>query len=328
MQEKTLHYDWVDAAKGLGIIIVVLGHAIADTTPNVPIFGKIFQIIYSFHMPLFFFLSGFCGIKALQKRQLHEKEAYILERFKRLMIPYFFVGICYIPIKLFMADYVTKKIDIQHIVMGFLCGDNPNSQLWTLYVLFLDAVFLCVMSNAGKFSSHITFLLSLIMAVSSVFLNNAFLKNFMFETLFYILGALFRKNLSVASGKVHFGNHQLLVIVGGGILIALNMCMNIDGKNIFKILTAILGIMVVYGASHILEMNKLLKELGKYSMDIYIMANIFQVCVRVVLMNKLGVNDYLCFLISFVAGIIFPVVISKNIVRKIPMTNKLILGNF
>lgn len=328
MQEKTLHYDWVDAAKGLGIIFVVLGHAIADTTPNVPIFGKIFQIIYSFHMPLFFFLSGFCGIKALQKRQLHEKEAYILERFKRLMIPYFFVGICYIPIKLFMADYVTKKIDIQHIVMGFLCGDNPNSQLWTLYVLFLDAVFLCVMSNAGKFSSHITFLLSLIMAVSSVFLNNAFLKNFMFETLFYILGALFRKNLSVASGKVHFDNHQLLVIVGGGVLIALNMCMNIDGKNIFKILTAILGIMVVYGASHILEMNKLLKELGKYSMDIYIMANIFQVCVRVVLMNKLGVNDYLCFLISFVAGIIFPVVISKNIVRKIPMTNKLILGNF
>lgn len=28
MQEKTLHYDWIDAAKGLGIIFVVLGHAI------------------------------------------------------------------------------------------------------------------------------------------------------------------------------------------------------------------------------------------------------------------------------------------------------------
>lgn len=216
MQEKTLHYDWVDAAKGLGIIFVVLGHAIADTTPNVPIFGKIFQIIYSFHMPLFFFLSGFCGIKALQKRQLHEKEAYILERFKRLMIPYFFVGICYIPIKLLMADYVTKRVDISYIVLGFLGGDNPNSQLWTLYVLFLNAVFLCVMSNAGKFSLHITFLLSLIMAVSSVFVDNAFLRNFMFETLFYILGALFRKNLPVASGKVYFDNHQPLIIIGGG----------------------------------------------------------------------------------------------------------------
>lgn len=327
MQEKTLHYDWVDAAKGLGIIFVVLGHAIADTTPNVPIFGKIFQIIYSFHMPLFFFLSGFCGIKALQKQQLHEKEAYILERFKRLMIPYFFVGICYIPIKLLMADYVTKRVDISYIMLGFLGGDNPNSQLWTLYVLFLNAVFLCVMSNAGKFSLHITFLLSLIMAVSSVFVDNAFLRNFMFETLFYILGALFRKNLPVASGKVYFDNHQPLIIMGG-LLIALNMCMNIDGKTIFKILTAILGIMVVYGAAHILEKNKLLKELGRYSMDIYIMANMFQVSVRVVLLNKLSVNGYLCFLISFVAGIIFPVVISKNIVRKIPMTNKFVLGNF
>ena len=87
MQEKTLHYDWVDVAKGMGIVLVVLGHAIADILPNVYIFRKTFQIIYSFHMPLFFFLSGFCGIKALQKRQLHEKEAYILERFKRLLIP-------------------------------------------------------------------------------------------------------------------------------------------------------------------------------------------------------------------------------------------------
>lgn len=328
MQEKTLHYDWVDVAKGMGIVLVVLGHAIADILPNVYIFRKTFQIIYSFHMPLFFFLSGFCGIKALQKRQLHEKEAYILERFKRLLIPYFFVGICYIPIKLFMADYVTKKIDMQHIVMGFLCGDNPNSQLWTLYVLFFDAVFLCVMSNAGKFFTYISFLLSFIMAVLSMFINNAFLRNFMFETVFYISGALFRERLPVISNKVHFDNHQSLIIIGGGILIALNMYMNIDGKNIFKILTAILGIIVVYGASHILEMNKLLKELGKYSMDIYIMANIFQVCVRVVLMNKLCVNSYLCFLISFVVGIIFPVVISKNIVRKIPLTNKLVLGNF
>lgn len=216
MEEKTLYYDWVDAAKGLGIIFVVLGHAIADTTQNVPIFGKIFQIIYSFHMPLFFFLSGFCGIKALQKRQLHEKETYILERFKRLMIPYFFVGICYIPIKLLMADYVTKRVDISYIMLGFLGGDNPNSQLWTLYVLFLDAVFLCVMSNVGRFSLHITFLLSLIMAVSSVFVDNTFLRNFMFETLFYILGALFRKNLPMASGKVHFDNNHSLILIGGG----------------------------------------------------------------------------------------------------------------
>ena len=104
--------------------------------------------------------------------------------------------------------------------------------------------------------------------------------------------------------------------------------MNIDGKNIFKILTAILGTMVVYGAAHILENNKLLKELGEYSMDIYIMANIFQVFVRVVFLNKLGVNVFICMTVSFLAGILFPLVISKNVVRKISLTNKLVLGVF
>ena len=81
--------------------------------------------------------------------------------------------------------------------------------------------------------------------------------------------------------------------------------------------------MVVYGAAHILENNKLLKELGEY-----IMANIFQVFVRVVFLNKLGVNVFICMTVSFLAGILFPLVISKNVVRKISLTNKLVLGVF
>lgn len=59
-----------------------------------------------------------------------------------------------------------------------------------------------------------------------------------------------------------------------------------------------------------------------------VMADIFQVFVRVVFLNKLGVNVFICMTVSFLAGILFPLVISKNIVRKIPLTNKLVLGAF
>lgn len=41
---------WADVAKGVGIILVIMGHA---NCPNLP-----HGIICSFHMPLFFFLSG------------------------------------------------------------------------------------------------------------------------------------------------------------------------------------------------------------------------------------------------------------------------------
>jgi len=44
--------SFIDAAKGIGILLVVLGHS-----PGLPLFGVV--LIYSFHMPLFFFISGF-----------------------------------------------------------------------------------------------------------------------------------------------------------------------------------------------------------------------------------------------------------------------------
>lgn len=42
--------EWIDRVKGIGIILVILGHSI---------FLEIFKIlIYSFHMPLFFSYQG------------------------------------------------------------------------------------------------------------------------------------------------------------------------------------------------------------------------------------------------------------------------------
>lgn len=56
--------DWIDKAKGIGIILVVYGHVArgifnAGIPMNEKSFGIIDSVIYSFHMPLFFFLSGF-----------------------------------------------------------------------------------------------------------------------------------------------------------------------------------------------------------------------------------------------------------------------------
>ncbi len=46
----------IDIAKGIGIILVILGHLIKNY--NNILFGGIHDWIYSFHMPLFFILSG------------------------------------------------------------------------------------------------------------------------------------------------------------------------------------------------------------------------------------------------------------------------------
>ena len=44
--------EWIDLAKGIGIILMVIGHM-----PSIP--SAVHNWIFSFHMPLFFFLSGY-----------------------------------------------------------------------------------------------------------------------------------------------------------------------------------------------------------------------------------------------------------------------------
>lgn len=49
--EQSRRIEWIDIAKGIGILLVMLGHCYLDR--------KFTIWFYSFHMALFFFLSGY-----------------------------------------------------------------------------------------------------------------------------------------------------------------------------------------------------------------------------------------------------------------------------
>ncbi len=72
--------DAVDVAKAIGIVLVVAGHA-----PGAP--GAVLAPIYSFHMPLFFFLSG-CLLSA-ERAALPWRSA-ALRGARTLLVPYLF----------------------------------------------------------------------------------------------------------------------------------------------------------------------------------------------------------------------------------------------
>lgn len=66
----------VDICKGVGIMLMVLGHS------GLPKAGHDF--IYMFHMPLFFFLSGYC----FKEKYLGDYEGFIKRKIKTLWWPY------------------------------------------------------------------------------------------------------------------------------------------------------------------------------------------------------------------------------------------------
>lgn len=65
--------EWVDAAKGLGILLVVYGHVARGlVNGGVPMdrqwFATLDAAVYAFHMPLFFLLSGWFFVGSLTRR--------------------------------------------------------------------------------------------------------------------------------------------------------------------------------------------------------------------------------------------------------------------
>src|SRR5829696_9860797 len=71
--------EYLDIAKGIGILLVVLGH---NDFEVISLFIQ--RLIYSFHMPLFFFLSGYFINSSVPFFDFFKK------RFNALLKPFFF----------------------------------------------------------------------------------------------------------------------------------------------------------------------------------------------------------------------------------------------
>lgn len=128
--EKRL--DWIDCLKGLGIILVVWGHL------NLPRAVEI--IIYSFHMPLFFFISGY-----LFKNGNRSYSDYVRKKLKSILVPYLFFASISLPFGLAINYIISAgtNIGLMNTVLNFFFLDGSvgwNSPLWFLISLFFIEV--------------------------------------------------------------------------------------------------------------------------------------------------------------------------------------------
>lgn len=76
----------MDNARALTIFCVILGHVVDSNTPTK-------SLLYAFHMPAFFFLSGMVCKENVES--LNEFKIYAIRRFKRLLVPYVVWGCIY-----------------------------------------------------------------------------------------------------------------------------------------------------------------------------------------------------------------------------------------
>ncbi|MFZ6657462.1 acyltransferase family protein [Undibacterium sp. TJN19] len=115
----------IDIGKGLGIILVVFGHNWIIAHDH----GELFRIVFSFHMPLFFFLSG---------AVLHHDAAfrdYAVFKADALLKPYFIVLLVWGAFRILFAH-----VPWDTYLAGLLYGTGNTIEwvpLWYLPHLFL-----------------------------------------------------------------------------------------------------------------------------------------------------------------------------------------------
>lgn len=147
---------WLDNLKAFLIILVVLGHAIQCVNPDFQ-HDILFRYIYSFHMPLFIFVSGYaCYRKTIEW-------SMIKRRFIQLMIPY--------TIWSFIICFTQGHMCLWEMLV------YPERSLWFLYALFFITFIhvICVkLSEKIKIRQEVVVVIIAIGLFGSMFIIRSF----------------------------------------------------------------------------------------------------------------------------------------------------------
>lgn len=141
--------EWIDAAKGIGIILVVIGHTLrglesANVLSFEGDFGRIDKAIYSFHMPLMFLLSGLFIDKALPQSWPN----YILKHTQRLIWPLILWTYIFFLCKIVAGAAANNPVSWQNFPFVPL---PPKEHFWFLWALFLGFLIIKVVDALCTF---------------------------------------------------------------------------------------------------------------------------------------------------------------------------------
>ena len=350
MEKGKTYYSSINIARGMAILLVVLGHALSDIylkessgNPWLPQF--FFVLIYSFHMPLFVFLSGFCNAGVLEQDTKGKRRQFLWKRFRRLIIPYLSWGMLYVVLDIVGGNYTWQEFRISRYLIELLKGDNANWQLWTLYTLFVCSLLSVIFYSWLQLSLEKMTMVFGVIAISIAIMNGIpNLPRFLFYTIINtVLLYYFAFSVGILSRRMMLMEHSIwncktVVIVGlililfanAGVGTYLNRQMGLD-TDWLKIVGAPVGVFViVYLAVRIQNGRgrKFWDYLGNHCMSIYIFANICQVIVRKISMRgAFAMWPRIIFLlISIVVSITIPVWIKKILVGRIKIARLVLLG--
>jgi fucose 4-O-acetylase-like acetyltransferase len=315
--------DWVDYGKGIGIILVVYAHLLSSgfhAGLKIPenFFVLSDSIVYSFHMPLFFFLSGLFVEGSFQKRGARD---YLVDKFSRIAYPYLIWSVLQVSVEVIFSSQTQKGADLADLLA---IPYKPWGQFWFVYALFLMHITYTIFSYFGKYSTALLFVTATVLYFNPSHSALMGLFGFSMHFIFFVSGIVYRKylmNMEKQHAPLWVVVSLFIIFTGSayfilGILIEPVRFASGAQRNPFYFLyLAVLGMaFCVCLAQYLSNKNgfHFLQTFGNYSLQIYLVHMLAGVGLRMVLLNVFGIQNWVIHLIAGVSfALITPIVLQK-----------------
>ena len=270
-QSRAERLSWIDILKGIGIILVAIGHIYSNRT--------VFNWLYSFHMPLFFLVAGWVY-----------KEKPILTDIKRriqtIVVPYFSFGLLVL-LYWQVIERTFRDSDMSFIdsLLGLFsgCYDNLdfNVHLWFLPCFFVTVVLFNILVNLGgrKFAYIAVALMSLIYVILLMpelpwGINRAFK-----YIGFYAVGVF------LAGRETKIVDRNIETGVVAIVLLSVNFFLSLNNltTGIMWFVTAMIGVTSMILISQLINEHRILQYFGRISLIVLcIHGPVYRIVVKIV----------------------------------------------
>ncbi|MDT2814734.1 acyltransferase family protein [Vagococcus carniphilus] len=289
----------IDVFKGMAIFFVVLGHI-----SNVP--KDVFIYVYSFHVPLFFFCSGYLMYFTRERTMSFQ---YTKNLFKKVMIPFYLAYlISYFVTLIFESEKRTLSFFTSFVKGGLLGShwmDVNNFPLWFLPLFFISVLTFKYLSTFSlKVITVIGAICFIISPYAYLLLKNpeeniVWSINVLFPAIFFMIFGFFMNHFKA----MEWFNHQMsffisMICGAAGLVIAFHFPSEILYiENHWYLIGAVLAIIFFIWLNKD-NQNSIIRFLGKNSMIILVIHKIINF-----ILIELGFDKFLTSL--NLSGIIF-----------------------
>lgn len=308
-------YRELDLMKGIGIILVYLGHVFNLTILKWDsLILYLYRTTYSFHMPLFFFISG---LLSSTNKEIDLNKFY-KGKIKRLLIPYLFINLVdYIPRTLFPKLVNSEFGGVKEVLFY---GTKISWFVYTLFIIFMVFPFLDkYILKKDKYYLFGVFLIVLnylkIFENIEIFSLNKVVIYLLYFYIGYISKPLYKEKI-----KNGIGSKNLIFLIISIIFLSFSykyFYLNYFSTIIFAILGTLFVLNICLRIKEETIIYRFFNFLGINSLTFYLIEGFIMVVYRVILLRIIPIeHSYLLVTVFFTLKVLTAYIVVKFIIVK------------